>query len=190
MKGILSHESPGRHSDITFNNAIRFIDDILLIDPHHSFHKHIVSTSDDIDPIYPSYLQLSQTSASTTEVGYLGIQISLHRNHINTSIYDKRREFSFKVNQYPYFHSTIPQHIVKGVLNGQLTRYGRLCSQSRHFAYNAARLILTLNNNGYNITFLKKLTISFIFKFKFAFMTPHQSKLRRLLLNNLTSLID
>ena len=139
----------------TFYNAIRFIDDILLIDPHQSFYINIFYRHLMILTLYPSYLQLSQTSASTTEVGYLGIQISLHRNHINTSIYDKRREFSFKVNQYPYIHSTIPKHIVKGVLNGQLTRYGRLCSQPRHFAYNAARLILTLNKNGYNMHSLR-----------------------------------
>ena len=124
------------------------------------------------NPIYPPYLQLSQTSASTTEVGYLGIQVNIHRNHINTSIYDKRRDFCFKVNQYPHIYSTIPKHIVKGVLNGQLTRYGRLCSQPRHFAYNVVRLIRTLNTNGYNLAFLKKLTISFIFKFKFDLWHP------------------
>ena len=74
--GLYRHERDfvTSHDDTVIStfNAIRFIDDILLIDPHHSFYKHIVSTSDDIDPIYPSSLQLSQMSASTTEVGYLG----------------------------------------------------------------------------------------------------------------------
>ena len=99
-----------------------------------SYHKRIIPTSDDIDPIYLPELQLSQASASTTEVGYLGIQITF------IGILSNAGNF---VLQFINIHisSTIPKHIVKGVLNGQLTRYGRLCSQPRHFAYNAARLI-------------------------------------------------
>ena len=78
----------------TFNNTSRYLDDIFAID-NPNFEKHIKD-------IYPPELQLNKANKWNKETAFLDLNIKIVNNEIQTSIYDKRDDFGFKIVNYPW----------------------------------------------------------------------------------------
>ena len=102
--------------DIQFNNTLRYIDDLFSV-------------------IYPSELQLTDTSTSSTEVCYLDTNIKTGGANIpfRISIYDKRDDFTFRIVNFPHMDSKIPTNPAYGVYISQLVRYARICTSKVDF---------------------------------------------------------
>ena len=90
--------------------------------------------------IYPSKLELKDTSTSSTEVCYLDTNIQT--DEINTpfriSIYDKRVDFAFRIVNFPHMDSNIPANPAYGVYISQLVRYARICTSKVDLINNKA----------------------------------------------------
>ena len=100
-----------------FNNTMRYIDDLLVLNN--------TNFSDAIQDIYPSDLQLTKTTESTTALSYLDILITIEHGKYSTTLYDKRDSFQFEI---PDMSSNIPSKPAYGVYISQLVCIGRICS--------------------------------------------------------------
>ena len=109
-------------------NTFRYIDDLFSIND--------VNFGNCISAIYPSELELKDTSTSSTEVCYLDTNIKTGdvTTPFRISIYDKREDFAFRiVNFSQHMDSNIPANPAYGVNIFQLVRYARICTSKVDF---------------------------------------------------------
>ena len=102
-----------------FNFTFRYIDDVLSLN-----NKTII---DFVHCIYPSELEIKDTTDSSTSAAYL--DIFLRRNQqgqLFTKLYDQRDDFNFSIVNFPFMQSNIPSSPTYGVYMSQLVRYSRL----------------------------------------------------------------
>ena len=85
-----------------FNNTMRYIDDLLVMNN--------TSFSDAIQDIYPSELRLKKTTESTTALSYLDILITIEHGKYSTT-YDKRDSFQFDFVNFPDMSSNLNLHM-------------------------------------------------------------------------------
>ncbi|KAK3094748.1 hypothetical protein FSP39_005718 [Pinctada imbricata] len=115
---IQTLRSTGRkHLASQFNFTFRYIDDVLSINnPKFKDHLH---------ELYPHELEIKETTESDRSASYLDILLSFDANgHLNTSLYDKRDDFSFHITNFPFMSSNIPSSPAYVVFVSQLIRYG------------------------------------------------------------------
>ena len=117
-----------------FSNTFRYIDDLFSINN--------VDFGNYISAIYPSELQLTDTSTSSTEVCYLYTTIKMGGTNtpFRISIYDKRDAFTFQIVSFPHMDSNIPANPSYGVYVSQLVRYARICTSKVDFMNRLRRL--------------------------------------------------
>lgn len=161
-----------------FHMSFRYIDDTLSVD--NPLWLAAVSQSSDEGGIYPSELQLNDTTpADGDAVHFLGMDIIGVGNRIRTSIFDKRNEFSFPVRRYPHMASLIPSTIPYGVFLGQLHRGYRTCSDTTDFLNFACEVGKRLVANGCRTSRLLQLFTSFIKRFVSKYHSVRKSTLVR-----------
>ena len=103
-----------------------------------------------ISAIYPSELELKDTSTSSTEVCYLDTNIKTGDNTpFRISIYDKREDFAFRIVNFPHIDSNIPANPAYGVYVSQLVRYARICPSKVDFINRLRGLSLRLRQQGF-----------------------------------------
>ena len=103
-----------------FNRTSRYIDDILNLD-NPCFEKYI-------DKIYPKELILNKSNVFSTDVSFLDLHLTLNKNVLKTSLYDKRDDFNFDIVNFPYLDGNIPKGPSYGTYISQLVRFARICS--------------------------------------------------------------
>ena len=110
-----------------------------------------------ISAIYPSELELKDTSTSSTEVCYLYTNIKTGDNTpFRISIYDKRKDFAFRIVNFPHVDSNIPANPVYGVYISQLVRYARICTSKVDFINRLRGLSLRLGQQDFETNLLQK----------------------------------
>ena len=121
-----------------------YIDDLFSINN--------VNFGNCISAIYPSELELKDTSTSSTEVCYLDPNIKTGdvTTPFRFSIYDKRDDFAFRIVNFPYMDSNIPANPAYGVYISQLVRYARICTSKVDFINRVRGLSLRLRQQGFN----------------------------------------
>ena len=94
---------------IQFSNTFQYIDDLFSINK--------VNFGNSISTIYPSELELKDTSTSSTEVCYLDTNIKTGNvtTPFRISIYDKRDYFAFRIINFPHMDSNIPANPVYSI---------------------------------------------------------------------------
>ena len=115
--------------------------------------------------MYPEALKLEQTSSSNNAVNFLGMHIRTAGKRLTLSVYDKRKDFPFKVKRYPVMESLIPRYIPYGVFLGQLHRGYRICTQATDFLSYAVEVATILRENGCVNNKLKRCMKSFVTNF-------------------------
>ena len=125
-----------------FNTTYRYIDDVLSINNPNIVHH--------LGTIYPDELEIKETTESNTSTSYLDILLSIDDNgHLNTSLYDKRDDFNFRITNFPFMSSNIPSSPAYGVFISQLVRYARACSKYEDFIKRGKLLSSKLLLQGY-----------------------------------------
>ena len=133
---------------IQFSNTFRYIDDL--------FSANNVDFGNYISAIYPSELELKDTSTSSTEVCYLDTNIKTGENTpFRISIYDKREDFAFRIVNFPHMDSNIPANPAYGVYISQLVRYARICTSKVDFINRLRGLSLRLRQQGFDTNLLQ-----------------------------------
>ena len=116
-----------------FSNTFRFIDDLLTLN-NPTFGNVI-------GDIYPPELVLKETTEKSGLV-YLDVGTSVRNGQYNTTVYDKRDSFNFKIVNFPFMSSNIPSGPAYGIYISQLVTIGRICSTYEEFV-KCNRLITT-----------------------------------------------
>ena len=131
-----------------FNFTFRYIDDVLSINNS--------KIGNYLDAIYPSELDIKDTSDTPTSVNYLDIKLEIGENqHLSTKIYDKRDDFTFSIVNFPFVDGNIPTSPAYGVFVSQLLRYARGSSAYDDFVCRGAHLTSKLIRQGYSTTKLR-----------------------------------
>jgi hypothetical protein len=111
---------------VAFNSTFRYIDDVLSI-INSQFHSYV-------DSIYPSELEIKDTTESSTTALYLDVLFNIDAvGKLTTPLYDKRDDFNFAIVNFPYTCSNIPLSPAYGVYISQLIRYATACSTYDQF---------------------------------------------------------
>ncbi|KAK3088244.1 hypothetical protein FSP39_016548 [Pinctada imbricata] len=99
-----------------------------------------------------SLTKTKETTESDRSASYLDILLSFDANgHLNTSLYDKRDNFSFHMTSFPFMRSSIPSSPAYCVFVYQLIRYARACSKYKDFIIRARRLARMSLKEMFNI---------------------------------------
>ena len=128
----------GWHLNFTY----RYIDDVLSIN-NPDFENYL-------GQMYPSELEIKDTTESNTSASYLDLLLSIGRDgQLHTSLYDKHDDFNFHITNFPFLSSNIPSLPAYGVFISQPIRYARACSSYECFILRAMRLSNKLLGQGY-----------------------------------------
>jgi hypothetical protein len=104
---------------VAFNSTCRYIDDVLSINN---------------DSVYPSELEIKDTTESSTSTSYLDVLLNIDAGgKLTTQLYNKRDDFNFAIVNFPNICSNIPLSPAYGVYTFQLIRYARACSTYDQF---------------------------------------------------------
>ena len=138
----------------SFNFSFRYIDDVLsLKNPHFKDYLHL---------IYPSELEIKETTDSPTSASYLDLYLYIDKaGHLKSKLYDKRDDFDFPIVNFPFLSSNIPSSPAYGVYISQLIRECRACTMYSDFLNRAKLLSQKLLGQGY----VQPLLISSLKKF-------------------------
>ena len=125
-----------------FNFSFRYIDDVLSLN-NDKFR-------DSLHLIYPSELEIKETTDTTKSASYLDLCLSINsKGQLNTKLYDKRDDFNFPIVNFPFLSSNIPASPAYGVYISQLIRYARACVNYQDFLDRARLLSQKLLSQGY-----------------------------------------
>ena len=134
---------------IEISDTFRFIDDLFSINN--------VDFGNYISAIYPSELELKDTSTSSTKVCYLDTNSKTGDiSPFPISIYDKGDDFAFRIVNFPHMDSNIPANQAYGVYISQLVRYVRICTSRVAFIKRLRGLSLRLKQQGFETNLLQK----------------------------------
>ena len=82
----------------SFNDSVRYIDDLLTINNDGLMKKHM-------NDIYPKELDLNhENSGNDKSASYLDLKLDVTNKEITKSLYDKRDDF-------PFYNCELPQPI-------------------------------------------------------------------------------
>ena len=133
---------------VSFGYTFRYIDDLFSVN-NDSFEEYISS-------IYPSELELKDTTMASNEVCYLDTRIKQGdaSTPYHISVYDKRDDFDFRIVNFPHMDSNIPANPVYGIYISQLVRYARICTSKADFLHRLRQVSSRLHRQGFKSAFL------------------------------------
>ena len=150
--------SDNNQADIieAFNSTSRYLDDLLNID--NPYFEQMVGQ------IYPTELQLNKANSSDTEAPFLDLNLSITNGIVSSKIYDKRDDFNFEIENFPFLDGDVPRSPSYGVYISQLIRFARVCSNVDDF--NSRNLFLTakLLKQGYRYHKIRKAFSKFYYR--------------------------
>ena len=94
-------------------------------------------------------MEVKKTSDLTEEIKFLDIEVFKENNQIYTKIFDKRREYKFKILGMVSPFSNIPINMGLNIITSQLFRFAKVCSFKKDFIFNCKIIIDKLHNNGF-----------------------------------------
>ena len=131
-----------RHLAKSFCFTYRYIGDVLSIN-NPTFGNYI-------DDIYPAELEIKDTTDADHRASYLDLDLSYDRDkRLQVKLYDKRDDFTFHIDNFPFLSSNIPLSPAYGVYVSQLIRYARASSAYIDFLVRSRLLTNKLLGQGY-----------------------------------------
>ena len=91
--------------------------------------------------INPAELKIVVTNSSNLSTTFPDLDIIILKNHFCIKLYDKRRDFSFKVVTFPNLRSNVPVKPSYGVFVGELYRICKSSSVVTEFIHDVKLLI-------------------------------------------------
>ena len=114
--------SSDKQADVikAFNLTSRYLDDLFNID--NPYFDGMVNQ------IYPPELQLNKAYTSDTEAPFLDLNLCISNGFVSSKIYDKRDDFDFDIDNFPFLDGDVPCRPSYGVYISQLIRFAQVCS--------------------------------------------------------------
>ena len=126
----------------------RYIDDLLSLNDLGYIERVY-------NDIYPVDMKLNKTNILSTSANYLDVHIEIIDGKFITSIYDKRKDFNFKIISLPHMSSNIPSGPAYGVYISQVYRYFRANNNIDGFYTEVKELSRKLVDQGFTVNKLK-----------------------------------
>ena len=127
-----------------FKHCKRYIDDLNI--PNCTQEISQIITND----IYPDELEIVCTNVNDNKRStFLDLDIIVNKGFV-TRLYDKRRDFSFKVVTLPNLKSNIPTAPAYGIFTGELYRICKSCSEVSQFIAEVRLLCTKLIRQNFN----------------------------------------
>ena len=76
-----------------------------------------------VNQIFPPELQLKKAKTEDTETPFLDLHLSITNGFVSSKIYDKRDDFDFGVDNFPFLEGHVPRRASYGVYISQLIRF-------------------------------------------------------------------
>jgi hypothetical protein len=151
-----------------FCYTMRYIDDLATVNNEY-FEK-------DKDIIYPKALILNKENISIKNATFLDTDVEILKNKsLRISIYDKRDDFPFEINTYPYPQSKIVRKNAINVFISQAIGICRICNHEKDFHKRNHIVMKKMIKNGFQkhelIKTFKKFThkhVNEILKYKYS----------------------
>ena len=140
--------------DKKYHMTFRLIDDVCAVDCPD--FKELCSS-------YPDCLSLDNTTLEDDSVNFLGMNLKFTESGLQIKVYDKRKDYPFKVVRFPNLLSEIPEHQAYGVFIGLLHRFYRICNYPKFFLTASVDVAQTLDNQGCKYMKLFKVFPSILF---------------------------
>ena len=83
--------------------------------------------------IYPTALQLNMANSTDTEAPFLDLNLPITYGIVSSKMYDKRDEFNFEIENFPFLYGDVPRSPSYGVYIPQRIRFARVCSNVDDF---------------------------------------------------------
>ena len=125
----------------SFSLTRRYIDDLITI--NNSWFDGAIGK------IYPFALPFKKTDLADHRVAYLDRQLKIEKGKLVMSLYDKRDDFPFRVQNYPHLDSNVPCMPMYRVYISQLLRFAHACDRYSDFLARHKRLVRTLLDQGF-----------------------------------------
>ena len=151
-EGVAS-KNPAIHA---LKHAHRYIDDLNIPNASRKLCNII------INEIYPKELSIVATNDSKSNTTFLDLDISINNNMFVCKLYDKRRDFDFKVVTFPNLRSNIPNKASYGTFIGELYRICKSSSDHIDFIADVKMLIVKLVNQKFERSKLYRALNNFI----------------------------
>ena len=135
-------------------NIFRFQDDLLTLNDNGTFGLIL-------NDIYPPEMVVNCTNISPRKCNYLDLTISIFRGKFRVALYDKRKDFKFKVISYPFLEGNIPNNLSYGVFTSQLIRFANINNTFNGFFNDSKELISKLVCQGFLLAALRKKFLKF-----------------------------
>ena len=148
-----------------------YLDDLLNIDNIHFEHM--------VHRLYPAELQLNTANASDTEVAFLDLNFSFHKDIASSKIYDKRDDFNFDIVNFPFLDGDDPRRHSYGAYISQLIRFARASSHVTDFNNCNKFLTAKLLKQGFRHHKLRK-AFSKFYRRHFELIEKYYVSLKRL----------
>ena len=118
--------------------------------------------------IYGTVLLLNKENVEPLNANVLDLTISIDQptKTMDCKLYDKRRDYSFKISNMPDLTGNIPTRNSYGVVTGELLRYAKINTRFDNFQYNAIKLMTLLISQGYDKSKLQDRLEKFVSKYK------------------------
>ena len=140
--------------------TFRYLDDLLSINDNCYF-KDVISS------IYPSELVLSSTNADPNSTEFLDLDITIINGKLVSKIFDKRRNFHFKVINFPDIKfSNVPSKPSYGIFYSQLIRILRICNRIEYYNNEVDILSRAFLNKGFLKTELYSIFNRFVLNYR------------------------
>ena len=123
-----------------FNSISRYLYYLLKID--NPYFEQMVGQ------IYLTELQLNKAN-SDTEAPCLDLSLSITNGIVSSKSYDKRDDFNFEIENFPFLDGDVPRSPSYGVYISQLIRFARVCSNVDDFNNRNLFLTAKLLKQGY-----------------------------------------
>ena len=78
-----------------------------------------------VNQIYQPDLQLNKANTSDTKAPFLDLHLSMSNGFVSSNIYDKRDDFEFAIEFFPFLDGDVPRRPSYGVYISQLIRFAR-----------------------------------------------------------------
>jgi hypothetical protein len=134
-----------------FRYVYRYIDDITVINGNGVLDEWFKE-------IYPNSLSLEKVNSDKLKADVLDLGIQITDKKFTYKTYDKRRDFNFKITNFPHITSNVPLRMCYNVFKDQIIRHFDLNSSAFHFIENVEMLIGNLKTRGYHENVLRSIT--------------------------------
>lgn len=146
------------HEARKFSNCFRYIDDLIAFNNNNLMDKYK-------HKIYPKEMVLNKENTHDTNATFLDINLKIVNNILETSLYDKRDNFDFSINNFPILSGNIHFKRSHGIFISQLIRFSKVCMDKNDFIMRCKRMVNKLCQQFFNKDLLKQKFSSFYDKY-------------------------